>query len=103
MSGGYQRYDICIADVPFEDVPQSKVRPVLILDAETMTVECLKMTSQLPRKGEYVLQMWQYAGLKRQTTVRISKRLRLTPDAIHKKIGHLHPSDILAIQNLTSV
>lgn len=103
MSSGYKRYDVCIANVPFEDLPQSKVRPVLILDVETMTVECLKMTSQPPRKGEYVLQMWQCAGLNKQTAVRISKRLQLSPDAIHKKIGHLHPADILAIQNLTSV
>lgn len=102
MSASYKKYDVCIADVPFEDLPQSKVRPVLILDVETMTVKCLKMTGHPPREGEYALQRWQYAGLHRQTTVRISKCLKLSPDSIRKKTGHLHPIDIMAIQNLTS-
>lgn len=102
MSTEYERYDVYIADVPYEDEPKSKARPVLILDYETMTVICLKMTTHAPRKGEYTLRQWQYAGLDKPTTVRMSKRLRLSSDNLIKKVGKLHPVDIYAIQKLQS-
>lgn len=100
MNATYRKYDVFLADVPFEDTPQSKVRPVLILSVEPLVVECLKMTSRAPRKGEYALQMWQCAGLAKSTTVRVSKRLRLPPERMRKKLGHLHAVDVIAIQNI---
>ena len=101
MSEAYKKWDICLADVPFEDLPQSKVRPVLILGAHTnISVDCLKMTGQPPREGEYVLQKWKEAGLLKPTTVRLGKRLNLEQKRIHKKIGHLDKTDILNIINL---
>ena len=48
-------WDIYIANVPFEDVPQSKLRPVIILKDFVLTADCLKMTSKPPRRGEYAL------------------------------------------------
>lgn len=93
-----RRWDIYLANVPFEDTPESKVRPVVILEDGVVFVDCLKMTSQPPRQGEYVLQKWGEAGLRKPTTVRISKRLELGPDAFLKRIGSLHPIDILEIQ-----
>lgn len=71
------KWDVCFADVPFEEMSASKVRPVLILDDSAVLIDCLKMTSHGPRPGEYVLQDWQTCGLKKQTTVRLSKRLAL--------------------------
>ena len=96
-------WDIYIADVPFEDLPQSKLRPVIILGDSVFVVDCLKMTSKPPRPGEYALQKWQEAGLLKPTTVRISKRLLLNRNSLRKRIGALHPIDILEIQKRISI
>lgn len=96
-------WDIYIADVPFEDLPQAKPRPVIILEDTVIMIHCLKMTSQPPRRGEYILQKWREAGLHKPTTVRISKQLSLPPTSFRKHIGALHPVDILEIQKRMSL
>lgn len=97
-----RKWDIYMADVPFEDLPQSKPRPVIILEDSVVVIDCLKMTSQSPRYGEYTLQKWREAGLLKPTTVRISKRLVLEPGLFRKRIGSLHPIDIIEIQKRLS-
>ena len=96
-------WDIYIANVPFEDIPQSKPRPVIILEDSVLAVDCLKMTSKPPRRGEYALQKWHEAGLLKPTTVRISKRLLLNHNALLRRIGAVHPIDILEIQKRISI
>lgn len=96
-------WDVYIADVPFEDLPQSKLRPVIILVDSVLVVDCLKMTSKPPRPREYALQKWREAGLLKPTTVRISKRLLLNRNSLRKRIGALHPIDILEIQKRISI
>lgn len=91
------QWDIYLANVPYEDQPQAKIRPVIVLDDQTVLADCLKMTGHPPRPGEYVLQKWKEAGLAKQTTVRISKRLLLPTSAFVKRIGSLHPVDIIEI------
>ena len=98
----YNEYDICLANVPFEEVPQEKIRPVLVLKDRVYLVECLKMTSAKTRFGEYVLKEWKEAGLNRETTVRITKCLNLDKTKFIKKIGHLTPIDIIEIQRRLS-
>lgn len=97
------KWDVYIAMVPYEDLPQAKPRPVIVLSDTGNMVACIKMTSKQPRPGEYVLQKWQAAGLRKPTTVRLSKRLLLKPAAFKKRLGSLHPIDILAIGNLISI
>ncbi len=94
------RWDIWLANVPFEDLPQSKKRPILILGDTAVEIDCLKMTGQKPRSGEYVLRDWAEAGLHKQTTVRISKRLILPKISLIKKIGSLSIFDTAMIQKL---
>lgn len=96
------QWDIYLANVPFEDVPQSKVRPVLVIDDTAVIIDCIKMTSKPPRRGEYVLKDWENAGLHKQTAVRISKRLRLEKARLIKQIGKLQLNDIVEIQKLIS-
>ncbi len=91
------KWDIYLANVPYEEIAQAKIRPVIVLDDQTVLVDCLKMTSKPPRPGEYELQQWQAAGLKKPTTVRISKRLALSNTAFIKRIGSLQPVDIIEI------
>lgn len=102
MSTEYIKWDVCLADVPFEELPKSKVRPVVILDKQDVSILGLKMTSKPPRAGEYTLVQWKKAGLKQPTTVRVSKRLKLPNEKIQKKIGHLTPLDIAGIQKAIS-
>lgn len=92
------RWDIYLAAVPFEDLPESKIRPVLILDNSAILIDCLKMTGQPPRTGEYVLKRWKEAGLHKPTTVRLSKRLVLAPASFIKRIGSLDLIDIIEIE-----
>lgn len=92
------QWDVYLADVPFEDLPRTKVRPVIVLEDSVVIVDCLKMTSQPPRPGEYVLKYWKEAGLLKQTTVRISKRLELKPQAFRKYLGTVHILDRLEIE-----
>lgn len=97
------KWDIYLANVPYEDLPQSKLRPVIVLDHTVAIVDCLKMTGQAPRPGEYVLKKWQEAGLRKPTTVRLSKRLSLVPTAFIKRIGSLHPVDIIEVSRRLSL
>ena len=97
----YKKWDIYLANVKYEDIEEFKVRPVLILQSgEAVAIECLKMTSQPPRAGEYVLCEWQKAGLRKQTVVRVGKRLRLNSSEIIKRMGRLDLTDIVALEQL---
>ena len=97
-----KRWEVFLARVPFEDLPEEKVRPVLILAEGDEFVECIKMTSKPPRRGEYALRFWGESGLKKPTTVRVSKVLRLKRASLIKRIGRLSVADILKIQRLLS-
>ena len=37
------KWDIYIADVPFEDLPETKLRPVVVLEDSVILIDCLKM------------------------------------------------------------
>ena len=92
------KWDVYLANVPFEDTAESKIRPIVILDDSAVVIDCLKMTSKPPRLGEYVLQKWREAGLKKETAVRISKRRSLNSATLIKKLGSLQAIDIIEIQ-----
>lgn len=92
------KWDIYFANVPFEDLPESKLRPVIILDDSVAVVDCLKLTGRAPRPGEYVIQKWAEAGLHKPTTVRLSKRLSLDKAELRFRIGSLQPIDIFEIE-----
>lgn len=96
-----RKWEIYLAYVQYEDIPGGKLRPVLVVDDNTAyPISCLKMTSQPPRKGEYTLIRWQNAGLRKETTVRIQKRLTLNAVDFQMKIGSLDPVDIVNIESL---
>lgn len=93
-----RKWEIYLAYVPFEDIPGGKPRPVLVIDDNNVyPICCLKMTGT-PRSGEYTLVRWQNAGLHKETTVRIQKRLMLNSSDFIKRIGILDPVDIVSIE-----
>lgn len=95
-------WDVWLANVQFEDSPETKPRPVVITETGESFILALKVTSHEPRDmwGEYQLIEWQAAGLQRQSTVRISKRLKLPETAMAHRIGTLHPVDVVAIRSI---
>jgi hypothetical protein len=98
----YQRWDIWLAAVQYEETDAYKPRPVLVISVwEHVYVFALKMTSHAPRDHcDYALKSWQSAGLAKETTVRLSKRLVLHEDQMIHKIGKLDWADVEAIKAL---
>ncbi len=98
-----ERWEVWFASVRFEDSPDRKQRPVVIISPGVAYYLSLKLTTHAPREwcnGEYALQKWSEAGLARPSTVRASKVLQLVDSDFSHKLGRLHPVDILALQTV---
>jgi hypothetical protein len=92
-----------MADVPFEEICDSKIRPVLIIDHQIM-VFCLKMTSQKPQtKDDYQIKVLEGTGLRKNTVIRTGKMIHLPEGKLIKQIGVLHETDILVLKVLHSI
>ena len=90
-----------MADVQFEEVSGSKKRPVLFISEDVCIAITLKMTSHLPRdSSDYSLTYWAKAGLKKPTTVRTTKIIRLSESELRWKIGTVQDFDTEKIQVL---
>ena len=102
MTGPFRKWEIWLANVKFDDSDEVKQRPVVIVENNIAFILALKVTSHTPRKGfygEYALKYWQEAGLNKESTVRISQRLKLEEHDLNRRLGRLHSSDILQIQS----
>lgn len=70
-----QPMDIYIADVPFDEENDSKVRPALVLRVRDGWVNVFKVTSQYQNKSTKIKRLyypiceWKKAGLKKQSYV----------------------------------
>ena len=96
------KWDIWLADVPFEDIEGSKPRPVLIIDPTNALVTTFKITSHEPRNdpAEYRVIKWRGAGLTNPSTIRCSKIIALEREDFIKYRGHLQPEDIEGVQEI---
>ena len=88
-------WEIWWACFSYEDSPEKKRRPVLVINPQTVYVLSCKITSHGARNqyGEYELIHWQSAGLNRPSTVRLTQMQQLEYSDFLKKIGDLHPED----------
>ena len=95
-------WDIWWAFVRFEDSQEIKRRPVVILNPSEVFVLSLKITSHAGRNqwGEYEIIMWESAGLPKPSTIRVTQLLELERSSFDRRIGQLHPVDILNVQRL---
>ncbi len=99
----FNRWDVWWADVPFEDEPEIKRRPVIVVNAKEIYVFALKATSHAPREyDEYdvALTYWRECGLTSPTTVRVSKILRLNESMMVSRIGALEAADVFRLQQV---
>lgn len=105
MVAQFRAWDVWMANVEYEDCPgTSKQRPVVITSSGEVYVLALKVTSHAPRNewGEYALIRWKEAGLRKPSTVRVGKRLRLRERDMVLCVGRLSTVDIMAIQKIQS-
>lgn len=96
------KWEIWYAKVKFEDNPSVvKERPVLVIENRgDYCIVALKITSHEPREGydnEYGIQQWAEAGLKKTSTIRGTKFLKLTLNDFVNKRGMLQTADILQV------
>lgn len=97
--------DIYIANVPFDERDDSKVRPALVIEVGRECVMVFKITSQYQHKSAqikqlyYSIQNWQDAGLKKQSYVDTHKLYRLNKKLVFSKkpIGKLTALDRLGL------
>jgi hypothetical protein len=73
----HSKRDIWLAEVPFEDVPDRKVRPVLVIEGKGYYIDCWKMTTNTNVPDALEIIKWEEAGLNRKTAVILSKRIEL--------------------------
>lgn len=104
MKEEIKTWDIWWANVAFEDDPtKAKERPVLVSSKKECYVLSMKITSHEPREdfeGEYPVKYWAESGLTKPSTIRFTKRLRLSEQDMISKIGRLHPTDIMNLQRM---
>lgn len=96
--------DIYIADVPFDDIDKSKVRPALVVKISQNRVNVFKITSKYKNKSNVIKQLyypikeWKSAGLSKPSYVDTHRTYNLPQEKIFAKkpLGKL--SDIDRIQ-----
>lgn len=94
-----QRYEIWWAKVRYEDVPGIKQRPVLIWNDMAFVI-AYKMTTadRGDTRDDFKIQYWKEAGLPKETSIRITKVLRLQRTDLIGKIGDLDFRDRLRFE-----
>ena len=99
MMSGFNRWDVWLAEVKYEDSDEVKERPVLIYNETEVFIVGFKGTSSI-RKGddEYTLIDWKKAGLLHETNFRLSKKLRIEKSKFKRKIGTITKNDRIIIE-----
>lgn len=86
-----------------EDPSQFLLRPVIVLNEETLQVLSVKVTKSAPRENDpYDIPIlhWEFANLRFQSTARVSKTLYLPKTYFKRKIGDLHREDFINILDM---
>lgn len=95
------RWDVCWANVKYEDSDKTKKRPVLIINSNVAYILAFKMThKERSSELEYQLQDWKAANLNEPTTVRLLKKIEFKPNDNLTYIGKLAKQDIDNIKKL---
>lgn len=87
--------EVWIVDFPFEDDPlQSKRRPCIILDVDTLEVLSIKVTTHAQRDVYDVpIFKWREANLLEPSYARVAKIILLPKDSFMRKCGDLDNKD----------
>lgn len=90
----YKRWDIYYAYVKYKEIPGGKQRPIIVYNDNEMFVVSIKVTSQAPRPGDYVIQDWAEAGLSKPSVAQLNEMVHIQKLDIKQRIGRLSDKDI---------
>jgi len=89
-----------VADIPFTNAAGSKKRPVLILWLDGHDAVAAAVTTAAPRTSfDVPLKDWKASGLRRPSTVRLSRLDCLEHSLLIGRIGVISSSDAEAVKN----
>ena len=104
----FRRGQVVVVNVPFSDHSGVKPRPVLVVSAETFhrglpDVIVCPISSQAryyrrPGPGDCPLRDWGAVGLRRPSTVRISRVLAVDKQITKRILGHLSQPDLARVE-----
>lgn len=99
--GNYNIGEVWWTQFPFEEIDDSKRRPAIVIDEDTIAVLALMVTSK-GKKHPYSIKIddWQKAGLKMESWARIDRIVSMSEWRMEKKIGDLSKADLLKITQL---
>lgn len=96
-----KKYDLYAHFVKYDDVPDGKYRPVLVLEENKVVPLSAPITSNLRRanySGNVIIADWKEAGLHKPSVVRLEKTTNMELKSGDKYIGHLTEKDIINIE-----
>ncbi len=83
-----------VADIPFTNSAASKKRPILVLWLDASDVVAAAVTTAPPRSQfDVALAEWRISGLRKASTVRLSRLDCLERSLLIAKIGIISPAD----------
>jgi mRNA interferase MazF len=104
----YKRGSVIVVEVAFSDLSGSKRRPALVVSDEgfhrTLPDLIVCPISSQPRfyrrpgPGDCPVKDWRAAGLRRPSTVRISKLLAIDKEIVRRKLGVLLSHDLVTVE-----
>lgn len=93
--------DFWLASVPFTDGSGAKIRPVLVFWLDGQDAVIAAITSAAPRTStDIVLNDWQAGGLKRPSTLRLSRLACLHQALLHTQMGHISRTDARRLKDI---
>ena len=92
--------ELWLADIRFTDGSASKIRPVLILWLEALDAVVAAVTTAGPRSAtDVVLVDWQFAGLRKASTARLSRLDCLEQALLFRRLGRLSAADCIRVRS----
>jgi mRNA interferase MazF len=86
--------EFCVADIPYTNFGGSKKRPVLVLWLDGADAVAATVTTAAPRSHfDVALADWKASGLRRASTVRLSRLDCLEQSLFIGRIGAISPAD----------
>jgi mRNA interferase MazF len=86
--------EVWLADIRYTDATASKIRPILVLWLDALDAVVAVVTTAAPRSPtDVALVDWHFAGLRKPSTVRLSRLDCLEQLLLFRRLGCLSASD----------
>ena len=86
-------FDIYLTDLQYQDGSGSKIRPVIIIDNKTFSVDMITSNDIHPGTYFEIIDV-DYAGLHKKSYINLTVQSKLSEKDFKKYIGHLSNNDI---------